>query len=417
MRLAGFTTLMAIFECPPKQIITPMKKLIINMTWMIIFCGAWYVKSYAQQPPVINIGDVFNKTIPLNLSKIASSVDYIPLETQKECLIGDVVRIEMRNGHIGLIAGGKAFLFDEFGKFVCKLGNFGAGPGEYIWARDIHFHPTEQKVFVLDLSGKKILVFDLNGNHLNSIKIEARHPEQLFFYNNSFIITNGMRGVVSNFIFSIDQHGNLHHDFQISCEAYGSTLHNYFSESSSIVSGKGFFEIATSWNDTIFRIFPETRKEAIYLIDYGKHKYPLVGKCGSLVNQPLKKGYAYQHWRALTTKYLFIHYQSGGGLYLVVYDRINNKIIHSSDIRDETYPGILNDLDGGPGITKVVYYQKNDGVNLVRAYQAIDLKESFEKSLSEERANVNSEANKNLKGLLDQISDEDNPIVQVIHLK
>lgn len=376
-------------------------------------------RGVAQELDVVDIGAVFNKTIPLNLSEIASGVEYIPLETNDACLLGSVNDLRIHGDNIVLISQRKVYLFDTNGKFIRKLGDQGKGPGEYQWARDIQIHPNGESVFVLDISGVQIIEIALDGRHLRTIKLPQKQmPEDFLFSNNHFYVLCGRGGSVENFVYEMDDQGVFVRSLNITCEAFGSALHNFFQETGGFLLQENYFDLATVWNDTIFRIHPSGKKEALYLVDYGKFKYPLGGAKGSLSRQPMKKGFAFQHWRAISEDYLFIHSQDGSrDLKLVVYDRNKKKIIHSSNIRDEKNGGIQNNFDGGPGIYMIPAFQKNNGRDLVQAHSAINFIETFNENLSEDKPIENMNAHNKLKQLVSQLSEDDNPVVQIIHLK
>jgi len=375
-------------------------------------------RSVAQKLDVVDIGAVFNETIPLNLSEIASAIEYIPLETSDACILGDIYNLRIHGDNIVLISQRKVYLFDTNGKFVRKLGDQGKGPGEYQWARDIQIHPNGKSVFILDITGLQIIEIALYGRHLRTIKLpQKQYPEDILFFDDHFYVLSGMGGSVENFVYQMDDQGVFERSLYITCEAFGSALHGFFQETGGFLLQENYFDLATVWNDTIFRIHPSGKKEALFLVDYGKFKYPLDGAKGSLVNQAMKKGYAYQHWRAISEDYLFIHSQDGRDLKLVVYDRNKKKIIHSSNIRDEKNGGIQNNFDGGPGIYMIPAFQKNNGKDLVQAHSAINFIETFNENLSDGKPTENKKAHDKLKQLVSQLSENDNPVVQIIHLK
>ncbi|MEA1878165.1 MAG: 6-bladed beta-propeller [Bacteroidota bacterium] len=391
---------------------------LVAVSFFVLLLVAMPGRGVAQELDVVDIGAVFNETIPLNLSEIASGIEYIPLETSETCILGSVYNLRIHGDNIVLISNRKVYLFNTNGKFIRKLGDQGKGPGEYVWARDIQIHPNGESVFILDITGVKIIEIALDGRHLRSIKLpKLQMPEDFLFSNDHFYVLCGRGGSSENFVYEMDDQGVLVRSLNITCEAFGTALHGFFQETGGFLLHDNYFDLATVWNDTIFRIHSSGRKEALYLVDYGKFKYPLDGAKGSLVNQAMKKGYAFQHWRAISENYLFIHSQDGRDLKLVVYDRNKKKIIHSSNIRDEKNGGIQNNFDGGPGVNMIPAFQKNNGKDLVQAHQAIHFIETSNENLSEGKPIENKKAQENLKQLVSQLSEDDNPVVQIIHLK
>lgn len=66
------------------------------------------------------------------LSEIASDVQYIPLETNDNCLIGGELNISISGNDI-IAADHQTrsfYRFNNSGKYINKIGNQGQGPGE-----------------------------------------------------------------------------------------------------------------------------------------------------------------------------------------------------------------------------------------------------------------------------------------------
>lgn len=82
------------------------------------------------------------ETIPLKdalflreckVSEYASSIEYIPLETTDDCLIGDEFSLIVASQDIFVhhFLEKKIYRFDKSGKFLNFIGKRGQGPGEY----------------------------------------------------------------------------------------------------------------------------------------------------------------------------------------------------------------------------------------------------------------------------------------------
>ena len=117
--------------------------------------------------------DLYVINIPLkpNYSKldtIFSSYKFIPLETSKECIIGNVTKIISCDNCFCILDrdNKNAFIFEKDGRFRCKLGDKGHGPKEHIDAWNIAYNKEKGSIALLDLSGRKLQHFDLYGNFL-----------------------------------------------------------------------------------------------------------------------------------------------------------------------------------------------------------------------------------------------------------
>ena len=104
-------------------------------------------------------------------------VEYIPLETTDEFLcrgdiltVGkDLITVVDRRGD------GTIFLFNRNGKALRKINRKGQGGEEYIHPLNVTLDENNGELFVNDMYGQKIKVYDLNGNYIRSFP----HKENL----------------------------------------------------------------------------------------------------------------------------------------------------------------------------------------------------------------------------------------------
>ncbi len=104
------------------------------------------------------------------LSELIDSIEYIPLETSKNCLIGKVTKIKC--------FGDKLYIYDEpaqtillyniNGKFISKYDKLGRGPFEYTNLNDFDIDP-EGNCYLLET--KKIIKLDSNLNPVREIQL------------------------------------------------------------------------------------------------------------------------------------------------------------------------------------------------------------------------------------------------------
>jgi hypothetical protein len=111
-----------------------------------------------------------------NISTIAKSIKYVPLETNDSCIIGTVNQIIICNDRYILTDVNNVnsvFCFDFNGKFITKIGNQGEGPGEYRIPDYVFYDFVEESIYILDDRGRKIIKYDKNGTFISETRLEV----------------------------------------------------------------------------------------------------------------------------------------------------------------------------------------------------------------------------------------------------
>ena len=104
-----------------------------------------------------------------SFSMSLSKFEIIPLETNDDCLIGEIDVIKKRNGRYYIQSARKTLLvFEEDGRFVMQVGRIGGGPGEYEILSDIDVDDH----YIYLLSFNKLLVYGLDGSYQKTISLK-----------------------------------------------------------------------------------------------------------------------------------------------------------------------------------------------------------------------------------------------------
>lgn len=115
------------------------------------------------------------KAVPL--SSITKRIEYIPLQTIPESLLGEVNKIAISDSFIFVSDFEKLMQFDRQGKFIRKVGSNGRGPGEYVHIFDITVDNKQTVVYILSTRTKDLLSFDFRGNFIKSFKLQESSLE------------------------------------------------------------------------------------------------------------------------------------------------------------------------------------------------------------------------------------------------
>lgn len=119
--------------------------------------------------------DASGKGEKIKLSDIIDTIEYIPLETNENCLIGRIDKVIGMGDTVAVLddrIGRALYLFGRDGRFIRKIGQQGEGPQEYIHLFDMTYDRATDRIFLLDLGGNKILVFNSDNGFIKSIDIE-----------------------------------------------------------------------------------------------------------------------------------------------------------------------------------------------------------------------------------------------------
>lgn len=100
---------------------------------------------------------------------LVDSVTYIPLMEDNDYLFSSISKIIVKKDKVyvfDLLGSNSLFCFDITGHFLFKIGQKGEGPQEYLklWDFDVNDH----YVYLYDISRKKMLKYDLQGDFITS---------------------------------------------------------------------------------------------------------------------------------------------------------------------------------------------------------------------------------------------------------
>lgn len=160
-----------------------MKYLFILVGLLLASC----TPKATEESHTILIDDVKNVTLTPN--DIFTDYELIPLETRKECLIGDITKIEVYNGIYYILdcQNQKSILaFDENGKYIRRIGKVGSGPEEYPQIRDFTIDQINGRIIILS-PPSIVYVYDMDGKFLLSKDLKVSSFENISTQGNNII--------------------------------------------------------------------------------------------------------------------------------------------------------------------------------------------------------------------------------------
>lgn len=127
------------------------------------------VEQDGQQLTICNVDNV-KDTLTMPLSTFIEDCKLVRFENTDTSLFKFNYTV-ITDKYIGIRNSGGAFkLFDHDGKFLCDVGGFGQGPGEYGSLYDELIDETNNCIYLAPFYGsQKIYKYDLNGKYLEAI--------------------------------------------------------------------------------------------------------------------------------------------------------------------------------------------------------------------------------------------------------
>jgi len=354
----------------------------------------------------IDLKDAYKNRKDYSLSTIAESIEYIPLETTKECLLanlGDIVLTS--NDIIVYVYEDICYRFNRQGKFLNTIGVIGRGPKECTKTRSCVVDTVNSWVYILDWD--KFAKYDYEGNHRANFKpggtigFRLLMPEPgLILAGSSIFQEAEPDDRYSIHVFSEQQNRYI---AKIACEKRDEipfcidlpSMYNYGQET----------YISDFWSDTIYRMDDPINLEAYAVMNKGRFKYRstddksiLSGKKNNGDTWVLEVGMMEENDR-----YIFITTSKG----VFFYDK-KTKETHCSnyiELTGDKWINFINDITSVP-VKSFVKSISTINDNILLSHN--EAYEFFE---------TEGDDSPEIRRLKSTLSPDDNPILTLIKLK
>lgn len=398
-----------------------------------------------------------NKVDKLLLSDAVQDIDIIPLETSDSCFIQKIRKMEMGENDLFINnvsqAYCKVFRFDKTGKFLNIVARQGDGPQDISMPDGIGIDDNAKLIHVANGFGfqNEIKTYRYDGSWIKTIKA-ARPGEALFGVFNwdqrTYYYFNG-KHLIRRFLPLQDGSKDL---WQIGMQdANGKFVAQFYDpnilqQQKEIIANNGekvIDKIRYSWgtespvlnryynhinfmyeaNDTIYR-YNEAKNTLAphYILHCGKRPTPektyLLGKGADYFN------YTFAFDLLETKDYLYIDVEKDKSAFLLRVDKIDGSIL-SLELKGEIVEGAMtkyrkvdapnftNDLCGGLPF----YPTSHNDRQWICAYNAADLVEQIDIEALKTTEVLLPEKRDQLVRILQNLKDDDNPVVLVATLK
>lgn len=390
--------------------------ILISAILIAVSCGSNSASNQQNEIKVISLESAIGNEQVVHLSEVASAVDYIPLETSKESLVGKAMHIVLENDVIYLPEVGtqKLSRFSLSGEYLGSVGKRGRAFGEYVRLDGFSFdYDYQAGIEMIYDRGNKLIEYYPDGS-IKEITVESPIGKNFSVnfikkHGDIYIAAIGIDGTKTQDLIFLDSCGTLIGDFPDGYskgdyqEKVGGTLREggmivSFSPITSLTPLYRYKEqlmILNGSKDTIFSFKSNSTVANVrYVVDMGKFINEK-DEFGSLLIKFIAS------FTRESNKHLFMTFN------LDKYKPALNKeflarVLFNKETNQTTVliNSLVNDIDGGPSFWP--QHISRDG-KMVSVIGAIDFIDAAKESKSQK-----------MKEVATTLTEESNPVVMVV---
>ena len=368
-----------------------------------------------QQIPTIEVNPSRISYGNVRLSDIIESIEYIPLETTDESLIGWISSFDISNNYIvvNCMSQNQVFLFSRDGRFIRRIGRQGQGPGEYTrGVLGVFIDEKRDRIFVTTFYYQQaILTYNLRGEFIGNMPTEPGRVGFQRLHNDHFLIHNSLP-FGSPFAYEIRDL-----DFQLIAESVQNDLYGIpftglttMGRHTNYLFNDKIHVRNMAVNDTIFSIERDFSFTPRFIVNAGS-RTPTIDMIATSHSPEQRDAF----WRRMQ-RYVSIHsiYQTANKLLFLYnfqdrirytyFDKNTERLFH---FRSES--GIPNDFDGGVDFwprrqDNLIWYQFFDAYYLIENSGGI-------------APTGGAEAVRSFNRLIERLEPDDNPVLMIVRLR
>ncbi|MFA5849402.1 MAG: 6-bladed beta-propeller [Bacteroidales bacterium] len=375
---------------------------------------------------VIDVAGGVGKSRLVNLSEIADTIEYIPLETSKESLVERLVadKIFYENGIIYISQKSACIkIFDKRGAYINTINRKGRGPQEYEQFWDVDIEVSTGNICVKGYC--KILEYTKDGHFVRRITFqEGNDSKGIFLFSfkklgNFYIMTSAInkQSVYSAFIMDSTSRVIMKLNYPQEEVDFVQTLSRSFSIiDPDIFKYDGSVRLINGNNEYVLSINKNLSIDTAFIINYGKYK--TVDESAREPNSPFLSRFLGVFE---SNSYLFMQFHVGsltdkparkltarGKIYIYPHScSIFNKKTGEFLFLDQpeiNHLGFVEDLEGGPAIWPKYISADNYMISYIPAHEFIAHAES-------------NKVSDKFKQIASKLKETDNPVLVRVKLK
>jgi len=345
------------------------------------------------------------KQSEIALSNIADSISYIRLKTPAGIAVGNIYSSVTTLSKL-VIADetSSVFIFSNTGEYISHFNHLGRGPGEYISISDIAYNERNQQIAIANDGGKKIMLYDQQGNCINEIILNS-NPERVSFLTDSLLLVklspySKEKEILSSIVVNTEGKTVNQHRYNV-IEKSGSNI--YIRSYGDLVSLDQGQQVYEPFNDTVYRINKSGFRSSYFINNLGKFKGSREAYEGLNFDENFGSKYFSQIYTRAVNNHVFGYFRYNNYNYYGIADLNNYELLLVDKSKRRT--GFDDNIDFGPPFT---YLREISDECIIDIIDPIKLNKykSFD-----------PKSNSGLSILKYDILNQNNPIIRLVWIK
>ena len=344
-----------------------------------------------------------------NLSEVSSDIQYIPLQTTDNSLMGVVRRIRVTDKNLYISTVDQVFCFNKDGQYLNKLNKRGRGPGEYSNLFDFDISYDDNYIVIISL--QCLMIYKKSGNEYAFFKKVNYFPDKAnFIPDQNYILLSYSTadGQVPFHQILINMNGDTlnYKPNYFRLKQSGPTIGLLFENVSYIFKNAVYFKELL--NDTIFRIDENQQIDPYLILDSGGKKPSAEDRANGIVfNQRMAEYLIFTHIMEVS-HYLFFSYTYNKEVKYIMYDKTDKR---KYAINNKTF--LYDDIAGGINF-KPTFCDNNKFYSLT---DALTVKKHVSSETYNNSKPIDPKSKIALKKVADSIKETDNQVLIVATAK
>ena len=348
----------------------------------------------------------------VNLSDYVVSLEYIPLETQQECLIDRNPSFYVFDEYIVTTTSQQCFLFDCSGKFIREIGRVGSGPDEY---RSAGWGVINEKIQTVLFPGwNKRIEYSINGKATRYFPFIPNTSTATAYVSDSILVLgvgNPSGDAINQLVFInqenvVDSIPNYQFFNPLDPNTFGG-----FGNEFSFYRYRDDLYYKNLFNDTIFRI-KDNKLHPVWVFDMGHYHLPrsIMANMNTFMTERMKYNSLQNILEADPFLLFTIARERSDSTF--IFDKRKGQVFIMQ--KEQNLKGFYNDIDGGMPFLPAYINGKQELVSFLYPYE---IKEILTNEYFARKNILDEAANLRLKEMIMRLQEDDNPVVVIARLK